>query len=172
MIMVSGMCGTGKSTFAKWLGERLRLPVVNYDRLLRRVKELSPEAAKGGELAYRLFLFQLEEHMGCDFIADYIFSVKQEDWLKELTEAHGCKTVNIHFDCEPRTAYGRYARRNSEDPAPTRPDVPFEIFEEATRQNRDFRFGDALIPVDSEDFGRVSYEEILEQVRAVLYPQK
>ncbi len=51
MIMVSGMCGAGKSTFAKWLGERLKLPVVNYDRLLRRVKELSPEAAKGGELA-------------------------------------------------------------------------------------------------------------------------
>ena len=28
MIMVSGMCGAGKSTFAKWLGERLKLPVV------------------------------------------------------------------------------------------------------------------------------------------------
>ena len=170
MIMVSGMCGAGKSTFAKWLGGRLKLPVVNYDRLLRRVKELSPEAAKGGELAYQLFLFELEEHMGCDFIADYIFSVKQVDWLKELTRTHGCKTVNVHFDCEPRTAYERYTRRNSEDPAPTRPDVPFELFCEATRQNREFLFGDALIPVDSEDFERVSYEEIFEKVRAALYP--
>ena len=116
------------------------------------MKELSPEAAKGGELAYQLFLFELEEHMGCDFIADYIFSVKQVDWLKELTRTHGCKTVNVHFDCEPRTAYERYTRRNSED------------------QNREFLFGDALISVDSEDFERVSYGEIFEKVRAALYP--
>jgi hypothetical protein len=48
--------------------------------------------------------------------------------------------------------------------------VPFELFCEATRQNREFLFGDALIPVDSEDFERVSYEEIFEKVRAALYP--
>ena len=56
MILVSGMCGTGKSAFAQWLGERLELPAVHYHRLLRRVKELDPQAAKGGELAYQLFL--------------------------------------------------------------------------------------------------------------------
>ena len=170
MIMVSGMCGTGKSTFAGWLGERLGLPVINYDRFLRRIRELCPEEAMGKGLPYQLFLFQLEEHMGCDFIADYIFSVKQEEWLRELTEKHGCKTVNIHFDCQPQTAYGRYTRRNSEDPAPTRPDVTFEQFEEATRQNRDFLWGDLLVPVDSEDFRRVSYEEILHRA-GLLCPQ-
>lgn len=56
--------------------------------------------------------------MGCAFIADYIFNARQEDWLRELTEAHGCKTVNIHFDCEPSTACARYTRRNQEDPRP------------------------------------------------------
>lgn len=172
MILVSGMCGTGKSTLARWLGERLALPVVNYDRLLRRVKELSPEAAKGGELAYQLFLFELEEHMGCSFIADYIFSTKQEDWLRELTEKHGCRTVNVHLDCEPATAYARYTRRNREDPAPTRPEVSFELFQEATRQNREFLWGGALIPVDTEDFERVSYEAVLEKINGLLYPQK
>ncbi len=172
MILVSGMCGTGKSTFAQWLGERLALPVVNYDRLLRRVKELSPEAAKGGELAYQLFLFELEEHMGCTFIADYIFSTKQEEWLRTLTEKHGCRTINVHFDCEPRTAYARYIRRNQEDAVPTRPDVSFELFLEATRQNREFLWGGDLIPVDTEDFERVSYPALLEKVERLLYPQK
>lgn len=171
MIMVSGMCGAGKSTFAQWLGERLQAPVVHYDRLLRKVKELSPEAAKGGELAYQLFLFELEEHMGTVFIADYIFSTKQEGWLRDLTEQHNCGTINVHFDCAPKTAYARYTRRNQEDPAPTRPDVPFQRFEEATRQNREFRFGDVLIPVDSEDFGQVSYKAVLRKVEAALYPQ-
>lgn len=170
MILVSGMCGAGKSTFAQWLGERLELPVVNYDRLLRRVKELSPEASKGGELAYQLFLFELEEHMGCDFIADYIFSTKQEDWLRELTQRHGCKTINVHFDCGPATAYARYTQRNREDAAPTRPDVSFKLFQEATRRNREFLWGGALIPVDSEDFGRVSYEALLGKIKELLYP--
>ncbi|MDE6837597.1 MAG: hypothetical protein K2P33_04295 [Acutalibacter sp.] len=171
MILVSGMCGTGKSAFAQWLGERLELPAVHYHRLLRRVKELDPQAAKGGELAYQLFLFELEEHMGCAFIADYIFSARQEDWLRELTEAHGCKTVNIHFDCEPSTACARYTRRNQEDAAPTRPEVSFDLFQQAVRQSRAFLWGGELIPVNTEDFGQVSYPEILEKVERVLYPQ-
>lgn len=168
VILVSGMCGTGKSTFANWLGERLGVPVVRYDRLVRKIKELCPE---NGGLAYELFLFELEEHMGSVFIADYIFSTKQEAWLQKLAGTHGCRTVNVHFDCSPRTAYDRYTRRNAAEAGPrTRPDVPFARFEEASRQNREFLFGDALIPVDSEDFGRVSYQEVLEAVQKALYP--
>lgn len=173
MILVSGMCGTGKSTFATWLGEQLGAPVLRYDRLVRKLKELAPEeAAKGSGLAYGLFLFELEEHMGTVFIADYIFSTKQEAWLGELVEKTDCPTINVHFDCSPQTAYARYTRRNAQEPGvQIRPDVPFERFEEASRQNREFRFGSSLIPVDSEDFSKVSYEELLKAVQAALYPQ-
>ncbi|WP_322169312.1 AAA family ATPase [Acutalibacter caecimuris] len=47
MIMVSGMPGAGKSTLAWWLSEQLGVPVVNYDRLLRKVQAVSPETGKG-----------------------------------------------------------------------------------------------------------------------------
>lgn len=173
MILVSGMCGTGKSTFARWLGEKLGAPVVRYDRLVRKVKELAPEeAAKGSGLAYGLFLFELEEHMGTVFIADYIFSTKQEAWLGELVEKYRCPTINVHFDCSPQTAHARYTRRNAREPGvQIRPDVPFARFEEASRQNREFRFGDVLIPADSEDFGRVSYQALYEAVMAALVPK-
>lgn len=167
MIMVSGMPGAGKSTFARWLSEQLGVPVVNYDRLLRKVQAVSPETEKG--LAYALFLFELEEHMGSLFIADYIFSVKQEAWLEELTKRHGCRTVNVHFDCSPQTAWARYTARNAqEEGVRTRPGLPFGPFEEATRQNRSFLFGDGLIRVDTEDFEQVSYEKILGELREVL----
>lgn len=74
------------------------------------------------------------------------------------------RTVNVHFDCAPQTAYRRYTERNAQDEAPTRPKVSFEAFEEATRQNRDFRWGDKRIDVNTEDFSKVSYEEICQEL--------
>lgn len=58
MILISGQPGAGKSMFAGWLAEKLCLPVVSYDRLLRKIREISPDAAQGGELPYELFLFE------------------------------------------------------------------------------------------------------------------
>lgn len=169
MIMVSGLPGAGKSTFAQWLGQRLAAPVVSYDRLLQKVRELDPKAAAGGQLAYELFLFELEEHMGCRFIADYIFSTKQQGLLQKLVQAHACQTVNVHFNCTPETAYARYIRRNGEEAGQkTRPGLPFAAFEAAALQNRDFLWGDVLLQVDAEDFSKLSYESILGGLRGVI----
>ena len=169
MILISGQPGAGKSTFAGWLAQKLCLPVVSYDRLLRKIREISPEAAQGGELPYEIFLFEMEEHMGTAFIADYIFSVKQEAWLTELAARHGCPTVNVHFACSPETAYARYTQRNAQQPGPrTRPDIPFQRYLEATAQNRDFLWGDDVVHVDTEDFGRVSYEAVWRELAPLL----
>lgn len=163
MILVSGMPGTGKSTFADWLGQRLCVPVIRYDRILRVL--LDAGVQEKGELGYRFFLYEMEEHMGCTFVADYIFSTKQVDWFREMGKAHPTQTVNVHFDCSPQTAYQRYTRRNAQEPGPrTRPEVALEHFEAVTRQNREFRFGDQVIDVDTEDFSQVSYEDIYQEL--------
>lgn len=169
MILVSGVPGVGKSTFAGWLAGRIKLPVVRYDRLVRKVRELAPDAANGGDLAYELFLFELEEHMDAAFITDYIFSVKQEGWLEQTAKAHGCKVINVHFDCSPETAYARYTQRNArETGVKIRPDVTLEAYTQVTAQNRDFLWGDHLIRVDAEDFSRVSYEGIWRELAPLL----
>lgn len=69
-ILISGMPATGKSTFARWLGDRLCVPVLSYDRILRMLR--SAGETRCGDLGYRFFLYELEEHRGTTFIADYI----------------------------------------------------------------------------------------------------
>lgn len=169
MILISGQPGAGKSMFAGWVAEKLCLPVVSYNRLLCQIREISPDAAQGGELPYELFLFELEEHMGTAFIADYIFSVKQEAWLTELAARHNYPTVNVHFECSPKTAYARYIQRNAQEPGQrTRPEVPFDRYLEATAQNRDFLWGGYVLHIDAEDFSRVSYETVLRELVPLL----
>ncbi len=178
LILISGMPATGKSTFAGWLAKRLRAPLVSYDRLLDQVCRIidasgaDPTAALAMRaMPYELFLFELEEHLAtCGLtVAEYIFSTKMTGLLEELTEQYGVKALNIHFDCDPQTAYRRYTQRNALLPGTkTRPDVSWEDFLKGTEQNRAFRFGTRVLEVAGEDLEAVSYQEILAKLEACL----
>lgn len=178
LVMISGMPATGKSTFAGWLAGQLGAPLVSYDRLLDKVAQIIEESGANPTAAltmrampYELFLFELEEHMAtCGLaVAEYIFSTKMTGLLEELTEKYRVETLNIHFDCDPRTAYKRYTQRSAGLPgSKTRPEVSWEDFLKAVGQNRDFRFGTLVREVDAEDLEAVSYPEILDELRAYL----
>ena len=39
MILVTGMPGTGKTTFAAWLSSKLHVPLVSYDNIAKKTME-------------------------------------------------------------------------------------------------------------------------------------
>lgn len=179
VILISGMPATGKSTFSDWLSRKLHAPLVSYDRILAKFTDLTakdPGSLKDhpglSMLPYEFFLFELEEPMRSSalFLADYIFSGKQAELLDRLMAQYEYQSINIHLNASPETAYRRFLRRNAQDTESEkiRPAVSLEDFRDATAQNRDFRYGDHLIEVDTEDFSQLSYDSIYEAVKKLM----
>lgn len=176
MILISGMPAAGKSTFAEWLSQKLRIPLVSYDHILAKLTELTAKGPGSWRddpglqlIPYEFFFFTMEENMRSSslFIADYIFSDKITGLLDRLAEKYGYRSVNIHMNAAPETAYRRFIQRNTQDKESEkiRPAVSLEDFCSATEQNRNFLYGDYLIEVDTEDFSQLSYDSIYEGVK-------
>jgi len=102
------------------------------------------------------------------FIAEYFFTNTMNDDIKRLTEKYRYETITVHMDASMETAHVRFHERNKNNPGieGMRPkEIPFEQFVSGTRQNKDFRYGNRLIHVDTTDFASVSCEGIMAQVK-------
>ena len=72
------------------------------------------------------------------------------------------------MDSSIETAHRRFHQRSGDGSAPEgmRPkEIPYDAFEKGVKPNKDFRYGNRLIYVDTEDFSLVSYDKIAEQVK-------
>lgn len=179
MILVSGMPGTGKTAFAKWLSPKLCAPLVCYDHIKEKTLEImyascnTPEQhLLFGRFPYEFFWFNCEEIMKSSslMIAEYFFSNQKimTDVLDNLIEKYQYETITVLLDAPVETAHRRFHERNQNEPGTPgmRPkEIPFEAFAQGTQQNKDFRYGNRFIYVDTSDFSRVSYESIADQIK-------
>ncbi|MCL2088035.1 MAG: AAA family ATPase [Oscillospiraceae bacterium] len=174
LILISGMPGTGKSTYAQYLSENLCLPLVSYDHIKSKEWDyLEQNDLNGvlkpsfGKLAYDFFWFFCDEIMATksSLIADYIFHPMNVNDLNALTKKHGYKAITVLFDCDVKVAYDRFTVRNKDrHPGIAVRDISYEDFEKDTKANRDFRYGDKIIHVKTNDFESVSYEDITREI--------
>ena len=176
MILVSGMPATGKTTFARWLSPEARAPLVCYDSIKEKTLELmyaSCESAEQyglfGRIPYEFFMFNCEEIMKSRsmLIAEYFFTTQMKDMLDSLTGKYNYTTVTVHMDAAPEIAHRRFLERNRSGAQPEgmRPaEITLEQFTAGTKQNRDFRYGDKIIHVNTDDFSLVSYDGIAERI--------
>ena len=142
------------------------MPLVCYDNIKRRLLHLALEDCPDAQrLPYDLFLFHCEELMktAVPFISEYFFTNQMNDVLASLQTKYAYEVINIHFDAEATVAYERFTARNAQtgEPNGMRPKaIPFGAFEAGTQANRDFRFGNRRIPVDTTHWETVSYAKI------------
>ena len=173
LILITGMPATGKSTFASWLSSELCVPLVSYDNIKRKTLEIADNHEKRDAFVavpYEFLLFTVEEIMksSSPVIADYIFSDHMRDVLDMLTEKYAYKTISVHMDADIEPAYHRFTERSNSESAINgiRPsEISFERFAKGVKQNKDFRYGDNIIIVNTTDFHSVSYENIVSQIR-------
>lgn len=176
IILVSGMPGTGKTSFARWLSSKMHIPLVCYDHIKEKTIEITEASCENeeqkklfGRFPYDFFWFSCEEIMRSSsmLIAEYFFADQMKETINMLIEKYHYQTINVHFDTSVETAHRRFHERNHNAPKieGMRPiEIPFEQFVAGTKGNKDFRYGENLIYVDTTDFTTVSYESIAEMV--------
>lgn len=191
LILVTGIPASGKSTFAKYLGESLRIPVVSKDK----IKEIlfddvgfhsrDEKVALGTGSLNIMYYFAESLMKNCEpLILENNFENASKPKLSALLNKYGYKCITVLFCGDIKTIYERFLKREKEPsrhkghvinteypvksdnftlPAPVSlDDFKKSIFE---RGIADFNIGGSIIKVDATDFSLVSYSEILKQIK-------
>lgn len=181
LVIIAGMPASGKTTFAKYLSQELRIPLVCKDRLKEILWERMKydggnpvESQKYGGAAYDLSFHFCEELMKADnpYIFESNLGADCPPALEKLVHQYDYKVVTVLFDGDPKVIHRRFMEREgTKDRHPGLVSgnrfTSAEEFEKRTAPCRDFSYGDHIIRVDTTDFTTVSYERIVEAIRTV-----
>ena len=180
IILVSGMAGTGKSTFSKWLSAELFIPLVCYDNIMKKMMELAESKYDNPniyppivrDIPNEFLWFNIEEIMksSSPLIVDYFLCEMHRTVIHALVLKYLYKVIHVQFDSESDVAYRRFVERNEKDAREqsirkSNLEMDLKRFTELTKPNKDFRYNDSFIYVNTNDFENVSYENILEQLQ-------
>ena len=97
------------------------------------------------------------------------FGNKCHDILKAMVNKYGYKVITILFDGDVEVIHKRFVERDiTEERHPGLISNgrfnDFEFFKKATQPCRDFAYGDCIITVDTTDFSKVSYDDIVSKI--------
>lgn len=193
-VLVCGAPASGKSTLARALAERLKLPMMSKDdikEILFDTVGFTSRAEKValGEAAMRMLYAFAETMMraGQPFILENNFESVSRPGLERLLAAYSCRPIEVFCSCELRTLYTRFAARegdpsrhrghvvNTRYPEPegeraaSQP-ISFEQFATSiqARGMLDFTVGAERIVVDTTDFAGVDDREVAGRVGALM----
>jgi dephospho-CoA kinase len=174
IILIAGMCGTGKTSFAEYLSKKLHIPLVCYDNIKSKDWEINNKDEKlkelklFGKFSYEYFWFFIEEIMksGSPLIAEYFFHPQNLLFLNEIVKKYNYNSVTVILDADIETAYNRFIKRNENQDRNEglRIRVPFEAFEKCSEPNKSFRFGENNIVVNTNDFNTINYDDIIKEI--------
>lgn len=174
LILVAGMPGSGKTSFAGFLADKLKIVFICKDRMkeilwetLQYDTNVRSESKKYGALAYAFSFHFCESIMktGQSIVFESNFTQPRPEILHEMVKRYGYKVVTVLFGGDNKVIHRRFLKRDS---TPDRhPGLvsnnyfsDYTVFTEATKPCRDFNYGDAVLKVDTTNFGAVSYEQI------------
>lgn len=191
-ILVAGMPASGKSTVAKYLSEKMKIPMISKDSL----KEIlfdevgfqsREEKNKLGRAAMMLMYHMAEQCMQIKvpFILENNFEYASKEELERLLEVYHYTAITVRLTGDPKKIYERFAKR---DLSPERhrghvvndcyPEPEGSVKGNPTRLNLEgFLYGiehrgydsfcanGPCIVVDTTDIGGVDLEKIVCRVR-------
>ena len=119
IILVSGYCATGKSTFTRKLSELLKIPCFIKDNIKEKLGDgFGPDnnmvMNKGSIVTFMLMLYIVENilNTGNICILESNFKGKEIEELKTLLEKYNCKCLTFIFKADFDIIIKRYKERN------------------------------------------------------------
>ena len=180
IIIVTGRPAAGKSTLAKWLSQQLKLPLVSKDSIREELfdrlgwKDRKWAQALGKASVDMMFYFaQAELAVGHSIIMDNAFYPPVSNTrFQALKEQYNAQSIQIVCDSDRETLFQRFKSRTdlgSRHPGRGDQDVLKELYANlADNSSAVLEIGGLIIEVDTTDFAKVDYQEILKQVKSSL----
>jgi predicted kinase len=180
IIIVTGRPAAGKSTLAKWLSLELKLPLVSkdsireelFERLGWKDRKWAQELGKAS-VDMMFYFAQAELATGHSIVMDNSFYPPASNpRFQALKEKCHAASIQIVCDSDRDTLFQRFkSRADSGNRHPGHGDQ--EVLEElyaklADHSSQILEIGGAVIEIDTTDFAKVDYQEILNQVKSLL----
>jgi len=180
IIIVTGRPATGKSTLAKWLSQELKIPLVSkdsireelFDRLGWKDRKWAQELGKAS-VDMMFYFAQAELEVGHSIIMDNSFYPPvSNSRFQALKEKYHTESIQIVCDSDRETLFQRFKSRadsGNRHPGHGDHDVLEELYANlADTSSPILEIGGSVIEVDTTDFVKVDYQEILKQVKKSL----
>ncbi len=180
IIIITGRPAAGKSTLAKWLSKELQFPLVSkdaireefFDRLGWKDREWAQLLGKAS-VDMMFYFARANLGVGHSIIMDNSFDPQVSNTgFQDLKNQYNANSIQIICDAEGDVLFERFKTRfESGNRHPGHGD------ETVLNGLQQFLAGDyssfldiggSVIKVDTTDFGKVNYEEILNQVKSLL----
>jgi predicted kinase len=180
IIIVTGRPAAGKSTLARWLSQELKLPLVSkdsireelFDRLGWKDRKWAQEL--GIASVDMMFYFaRAELEVGHSIIMDNSFYPPvSKPRFQALKEQYNAESIQIVCDSDRETLFQRFKARavsGTRHPGHGDYDVLKELYVNLVDNSSPIlEIGGAVIEIDTTDFVKVDYQEILKQVKSSL----
>ena len=185
-IIVAGIPAAGKTTYAKHIASKLKIPLICKDAIKEKLYDVihydtsNRENSKlYGAASYAVFFHVAKCLMkaGVSFVLESNFIPSSADTLLPLIEEYKYSPLTVLFDAEIKTLHERFCKRDVTDErhpgliSKSNVFSDLEYFKNATLPLRDFCVGDKIV-VDTTDFSKVDYGDVDRQIEkfiALLY---
>jgi predicted kinase len=180
IIIVTGRPAAGKSTLAKWLSQELNTPLVSKDSIREvlfdclgwKDRKWAQELGKAS-VDLMFYCAKVELGVGHSIIMDNSFYPPVSNpRFQALKKQYSAESIQIVCDSDRETLFGRFKSRadsGTRHAGHGDHDVLQDLYVNlADNSSQILDIGGTVIEVDTTDFSKVDYREILQRVRKLL----
>lgn len=191
IILIAGLPAAGKTSFCQYLSENMKIPVISKDFIKEHLFDTigfnsREEKVKLGIASQNIMYGIAKKSMELNLpvILENNFENNSIDQVVRLIDQYDYHCITVRFGGDLRTIYQRFIDRNHgpdrhlghvtnvcyplKDGNDIEPDLTFEQYQKMVTERGmiDFSIGNDLICVDTTDFSKIDYNEIIEQIKS------
>lgn len=180
LIIVTGYCATGKTTFSQKLSDEINIICFNKDYIKAVLgKNLdidTPEQrSRLSVTTFNLIVHNMEIFMEkkIPIIVESNFKLSEGKVIKELIQKFNCQALTFLMLGNLKVLHKRFVERDNkpERDKANRSEGAFndyDKFEKAIKPLGEFNVGSKIIKIDTSNFENIDYKEYIEEARNFL----